>query len=74
MNLKKKPGMHIVTFKLNKERLLPIYKDTSLLFETNQIGKREAFVLVMNHLGLTDDEVKHYIGRVKVNDKTSFMQ
>lgn len=66
--------MHIVTFKLNKELLLPIYKDTSLLFETNQIGKREAFVLVMNHLGLTDDEVKHYIARVKVNDKTSFMQ
>jgi hypothetical protein len=64
--------MHIVSFTLNKEKIISIYKDTSVIFETNQIGKDEAFVLIMNHLSVSDESVGYYIGKVRINTKTSF--
>ena len=50
--------------------MLPIYKDTSVLFETNQVQNFVAFVLVMNHLGLNDEFVGHYVGKVDLGRKS----
>lgn len=73
MNLKSSnSGLRIVTFKTGKDKILPIYKDTAIVYETNQVGKMETFVLVMNHLGMQDEMVKHYIGRLKLVEKASF--